>query len=71
MAIYMLKIGKIQTYSIPPWWKENAADEKEVGDDRFVCSRPRTVDDVAHQEEVVAVKRKILEGSDVRVTISF
>ena len=28
-------------------------------------SRPRSVDDVAHQEEVVGVLKKSLEGSDV------
>jgi len=28
-------------------------------------SRPRTVDDVAYQDEVVAVLKKSLQGSDV------
>ena len=37
----------------------------------FVCSRPRTVDDVAYQDEVVAVLKKTLEGSDVRFYFIF
>ena len=34
-------------------------------------SRPRSVDDVAHQEEVVGVLKKSLEGSDVSPELSY
>ena len=37
----------------------------------FVCSRPRTVDDVAYQDEVVAVLKKTLEGSDASFFVFF
>ena len=31
-------------------------------------SRPKTVEDVSHQDEVVAVMKKVLEGADVRLS---
>ena len=36
----------------------------------FTCSRPRSVDEVAYQDEVVAVLRKSLQGADVGATVS-
>lgn len=35
----------------------------------FTCSRPRSVDEVAYQDEVVAVLRKSLQGADVGATV--
>jgi hypothetical protein len=38
-----------------------------ISNSNLASSRPRTVEDVASQEEVVAVLRRTLQGADVSI----